>query len=179
MREAGKILAAVHQELGEKIRPGMSTMEIDRMGEAMIRGYGCEPSFKNYCGYPASVCVSVNEEVVHGIPSDSRIIEEGDIVSLDAGVIYKGYHSDAARTVAVGEISEEAGLLIRAHQAVLFRGNEKGICRQPPPRYIPGNRRLCKAVRLWRGPRPVRTRNREQPPRGAGDTKLQEIPQRN
>lgn len=122
MREAGRILAAVHQELGEKIRPGMSTMDIDRMGEAMIRGYGCEPSFKNYCGYPASICVSVNEEVVHGIPNDSRILEDGDIVSLDAGVIYKGYHSDAARTVAVGEISEEAKLLIERTKQSFFEG---------------------------------------------------------
>lgn len=127
MREAGKILAAVHQELGEKIRPGMSTMEIDRMGEEMIRGYGCIPSFKNYCGYPASVCVSVNEEVVHGIPSDSRILKEGDIVSLDAGVIYKGYHSDAARTVAVGEISEEARLLIRRTRQSFFEGMKKAF----------------------------------------------------
>ena len=78
----------------------------------MIRGFGCIPSFKNYCGYPASICDSVNQEVVHGIPTDKRIIKEGDIVSLDAGVIYEGYHSDAARTVAVGEVSEEAKLLI-------------------------------------------------------------------
>ena len=104
MRRAGEILAAVHQNLAREIKPGMSTLDIDRLGEEMIRGYGCIPSFKNYCGYPASICVSVNEEVVHGIPTDERIIKEGDIVSLDAGVIYEGYHSDAARTVAVGEV---------------------------------------------------------------------------
>ena len=112
MREAGRILAAVHQQLGKEIKPGMSTKDVDRLGEEMIRSYGCEPSFLGYCGYPASICVSVNEEVVHGIPTDERILQEGDIVSLDAGVIYKGYHSDAARTVGVGEISEEARLLI-------------------------------------------------------------------
>lgn len=122
MREAGKILAAVHQELGHRIEPGMSTMDIDRMGEEMIRNYGCIPSFKNYCGYPASICVSVNEEVVHGIPSEARILKEGDIVSLDAGVIYEGYHSDAARTVAVGEISEEARLLIERTKQSFFEG---------------------------------------------------------
>ena len=105
MREAGRILAKVHQDLGKEIKPGMSTLDIDRLGEEMIRSFGCIPSFKNYCGYPASICVSVNDEVVHGIPTDKRIIEEGDIVRLDAGVIYKGYHSDAARTVAVVEIS--------------------------------------------------------------------------
>ena len=84
MREAGRILAKVHQDLGKEIKPGMSTLDIDRLGEEMIRSFGCIPSFKNYCGYPASICVSVNDEVVHGIPTDKRIIEEGDIVSLDA-----------------------------------------------------------------------------------------------
>ena len=127
MREAGRILASVYQELGKNIRPGMSTMDIDRLGEEMIRSYGCIPSFKNYCGYPASICVSVNDEVVHGIPSEKRLIQEGDIVSLDAGVIYKGYHSDAARTVAVGEISEEAKLLIERTRQSFFEGMKKAV----------------------------------------------------
>lgn len=122
MREAGKILAKVHEQLGKELRPGMSTYEIDRLGEEMIRSFGCEPSFKNYQGYPASICVSVNEEVVHGIPSKKRLIKEGDIVSLDAGVIYKGYHSDAARTHGVGEISEEAALLIERTRQSFFEG---------------------------------------------------------
>ena len=122
MREAGRILAKVHQDLGKEIKPGMSTLDIDRLGEEMIRSFGCIPSFKNYCGYPASICVSVNDEVVHGIPMDKRIIQEGDIVSLDAGVIYKGYHSDAARTVAVGEVSEEARLLIERTRQSFFEG---------------------------------------------------------
>ena len=98
MREAGRILAQVHEELGKAIQPGMSTLDIDRLGERMIRSFGCIPSFKNYNGYPASICVSVNDEVVHGIPNKHRILQEGDIVSLDAGVIWNGYHSDAART---------------------------------------------------------------------------------
>ena len=105
----------------------MSTMDIDQLGEEMIRSYGCIPSFKNYCGYPASICVSVNDEVVHGIPSEKRLIQEGDIVSLDAGVIYKGYHSDAARTVAVGEISEEAKLLIERTRQSFFEGMKKAV----------------------------------------------------
>ena len=125
LREAGRILAAVHQELGHRIEPGMSTMDIDRMGEELIAGYGCTPSFKNYCGYPASICVSVNEEVVHGIPCDSRILQDGDIVSLDAGVIYQGYHSDAARTVAVGTVSEKAKLLIDRTRQSFFEGMKK------------------------------------------------------
>ncbi len=127
MREAGKILARVHQELGREIRPGMSTFDIDRIGEEMIRSYGCEPSFLNYCGYPASICVSVNDEVVHGIPDREHIIKEGDIVSLDAGVIYKGYHSDAARTVGVGEISSMAQELIERTKMSFFAGIKNAL----------------------------------------------------
>ncbi|MCM1257044.1 MAG: type I methionyl aminopeptidase [Roseburia sp.] len=122
MRAAGKILAKVHQDLGKALKPGMTTLEIDQIGEEMIRSYGCEPSFKNYQGYPASVCVSVNDEVVHGIPTKKRRIEEGDIVSLDIGVIYKGYHSDAARTHGVGEISESAEKLIKRTRESFFAG---------------------------------------------------------
>lgn len=85
MREAGRILGIVHDEMAKIIRPGISTMDINRKGEEVIRSFGCIPSFLNYNGYPASICVSVNDEVVHGIPSKKRILQEGDIVSLDAG----------------------------------------------------------------------------------------------
>lgn len=122
MREAGKILARTHEELEKAIKPGISTYEIDRLGEEIIRSYGCIPSFLHYQGYPASICVSVNDEVVHGIPSKNRILQEGDIVSLDAGVIYKGYHSDAARTHAVGEISKETKRLIDVTRESFFEG---------------------------------------------------------
>lgn len=122
MREAGKILAKTHDELAKVIRPGITTMEIDHLGEEIIRSYGCIPSFKNYNGYPASICVSVNEEVVHGIPSKKKILQEGDIVSLDAGVIYQGFHSDAARTHAVGEISQDAKKLIEVTKQSFFEG---------------------------------------------------------
>ena len=122
MTEAGRILAIVHEEMKKALRPGMTTKDIDRLGEEVIRSYGCTPSFLNYNGYPASICVSVNDEVVHGIPTDKRVIKEGDIVSLDAGVIYKGYHSDAARTHAVGEISPEAEKLIRVTKESFFEG---------------------------------------------------------
>lgn len=122
MREAGKILAKVHEELKEAIHPGMSTLDIDKLGEKIIRGYGCIPSFLNYNGYPASICVSVNDEVVHGIPHKDHILVEGDIVSLDAGVIYKGYHADAARTYGVGKISEDAAKLIEVTQQSFFEG---------------------------------------------------------
>lgn len=122
MREAGKILAEVHDKLTEIIAPGITTLDIDRKGYEFIHKAKCVPSFLNYDGYPASICVSVNDEVVHGIPTDQRRLEEGDIVSLDAGVIYKGYHSDAARTHAVGTISEESAKLIEVTKQSFFEG---------------------------------------------------------
>lgn len=129
MREAGRILASVHQTLGDALCEGMSTLEIDTLGEEIIRSFGCEPSFLNYMGYPASVCVSVNDEVVHGIPREDHIITNGDIVSLDIGVIYKGYHSDAARTHGVGEISPEAQALIDVTRESFFAGIEQATAR--------------------------------------------------
>lgn len=122
MREAGRILAIVHDELAKCIRPGITTYEIDKKGYEVIKSFDCIPSFLNYNGYPASICVSINDEVVHGIPNKKRIIREGDIVSLDAGVIYKGFHSDAARTLAVGEITEEAKRLIEVTKQSFFEG---------------------------------------------------------
>ena len=122
MREAGRILALVHQNLSKEIKPGMSTWDVNQIGEELIRSYGCEPNFKGLYDYPASVCVSVNEEVVHGIPKKDRILQEGDIVSLDTGVLYKGYHSDAARTIAVGQISDEAKYLIEHTRMSFFNG---------------------------------------------------------
>jgi len=122
MREAGRILAKVHEELGNQVHAGMSTKDVDRICEELIRSYGCEPSFLGYEGYPASVCVSVNEEVVHGIPSDKRILKDGDIVSLDTGVIYMGYQSDAARTHILGEVPESVKKLVRITEESFFEG---------------------------------------------------------
>ncbi|MCI5584441.1 MAG: type I methionyl aminopeptidase [Lachnospiraceae bacterium] len=122
MRQAGKLLAKVHDELGKAITPGMSTLEIDQLGEKLIRQLDCIPNFLNYHGYPASICVSVNEEVVHGIPRKDRILQEGDIVSLDAGLIYKGYHSDAARTHLVGEVRPEVKKLVEETRNSFYAG---------------------------------------------------------
>ena len=122
MREAGRILAKIHEELGKTLAPGMSTKEIDRMCEDMIRSHGCVPSFLNYQGFPASVCISINDEVVHGIPDKHRYLEEGDIVSLDTGVIWKGYQSDAARTHMIGEVSGEARKLVEVTRQSFFEG---------------------------------------------------------
>ena len=122
MREAGRILAKVHEELGKELKAGMSTKEIDRICEQLIRGYGCIPSFLNYEGFPASVCVSINDEVVHGIPNKHRYIQEGDIVSLDTGVIWKGYQSDAARTHMIGEVTPQARKLVEVTEQSFFEG---------------------------------------------------------
>ena len=122
MREAGRILAAVHEELRKFIGPGISTLEIDQKCVEIIRDYGCIPSFLNYEGYPASVCVSINEEVVHGIPRPDRFLMDGDIVSLDTGVIYQGYQSDAARTWGIGEVDPEARLLMEVTEKSFFEG---------------------------------------------------------
>ncbi|MEE3362694.1 MAG: type I methionyl aminopeptidase [Anaerovoracaceae bacterium] len=128
MRESGSVTALVLKELEDFIRPGITTMDIDRFAEDIIRSHGMEPAFKGYCGFPATVCASVNDEIVHGIPSDSRVLEDGDIVSVDVGSIYKGYVSDAARTYPVGDISNAAKLLIRAAEESFFEGLE--YCRK-------------------------------------------------
>lgn len=127
MREAGRILAITHEELRKQVKPGMSTFEVNRIGEEIIRSYGCIPSFLNYHGYPASICVSVNEEVVHGIPSKNRIIQDDDIVSLDAGVIYKGFHSDAARTLVMPAASEEVKKLVEVTKQSFFVGIKQAV----------------------------------------------------
>ena len=122
MRKAGEILAQVHEELHAAVHPGMSTLDIDKLGERLIRSHGCIPSFLNYQGYPASVCISINDEVVHGIPDKHRYLEEGDIVSLDTGVIWKGYQSDAARTHMIGEVTPQARKLVEVTEQSFFEG---------------------------------------------------------
>lgn len=122
MRKSCRLLADVFQNMEQAIKPGMSTLDINILGEKLIHAHGCTPNFLHLYGYPASVCVSVNDEVVHGIPRKDHILQDGDIVSLDAGLIYKGYHSDMARTFGVGEISEEARLLIERTRQSFFDG---------------------------------------------------------
>ena len=124
MREAGKVTGYILNELKELIKPGISTMDIDSFVEKTVKAYGMTAAEKGYCGYPASVCTSVNEEVVHGIPSKKRILREGDIVSVDLVVEYKGYMADAARTSAVGKISPEAEHLIRTAEDAFWKGIE-------------------------------------------------------
>lgn len=122
MRESCKRLEYVHHELGNYIKPGISTWEINQIGERLIREQGGIPNFLNYNGFPASICVSVNEEVVHGIPKKNRILKDGDIVSLDAGLIYKGFHSDAARTHLVGNVADDVKKLVEVTKQSFFEG---------------------------------------------------------
>ena len=122
MREAGKVTGQILRELKDVIKPGISTMDIDQYVERRVKEFGMIASEKGYCGFPGSVCTSVNEVVVHGIPSESCILNEGDIVSVDLVVDYKGYMADACRTYAVGEISPEAQHLIDTAEAAFFEG---------------------------------------------------------
>lgn len=122
MRESCRLLAIVHDEIAKMIRPGVSTWELDKKAYDMIRDFGCTPNFLHLYGYPATICASVNEVVVHGIPSKKKILQEGDIVGIDMGMIYKGYHSDAARTHGVGKISAEDRQLIDVTKQSFFEG---------------------------------------------------------
>ncbi|MBN1639637.1 MAG: type I methionyl aminopeptidase [Anaerolineae bacterium] len=127
MREANRIVAVVWQAMRELVAPGVTTYELDQVAEALIRKHGAVPSFKGYPhrgynDYPASVCASINQEIVHGIPSRERVLQEGDIVSIDVGTIYRGYQGDGAITLPVGRISEQAARLIAVTQGALAAG---------------------------------------------------------
>lgn len=124
MRESGKVTGFILKELENFIKPGISTADIDHFVESIIRKNGMVPTFKGYGGFPASACVSINEEVVHGIPDKKRILQEGDIVSVDVGSTYRGYVSDAARTYPVGKVSEIAVKLMDATRDSFFAGLE-------------------------------------------------------
>ena len=131
MAEAGKIVAAALEKAAETVRPGISTAELNAAVEKVITSHGAPPSFKGYHGFPACCCISPNEVVVHGIPSRRDILKEGDIVSVDVGACYKGYHGDAARTFAVGSVSDTAQRLMDVTRECFFRGAAMAL---------PGNR---------------------------------------
>ena len=121
MREAGRIVAETHRLLRQAIKPGVTTAELDRLAEEYIRSQGAVPSFKGYNQFPASICASVNDELVHGIPGP-RVLNEGDIISIDIGAQYRGYHGDSAWTYPVGEISDEHRRLLEVTEASLMEG---------------------------------------------------------
>ena len=113
MREAGRITRDTLKVVEDSIRVGISTKELDKIAYDYIKSQGATPSFKNYCGFPGSICASVNDTIVHGIPSNNIILKEGDIISIDCGAKYKGYHSDAARTFPVGKVDAKVKRLIK------------------------------------------------------------------
>ncbi len=128
MARAGQVVAKAHEALMEALEPGMTTLDLDRIGEKVIRGEGAVPSFKGYRGFPGSVCTSKNEQIVHGIPSDTVRLEEGDIISLDVGAIVEGFHGDSATTLIVGgedTVSDEVATLVRETRNALWRGLEQ------------------------------------------------------
>ena len=125
MMEAGRITGEALLVARESIREGVSTYELDKIIRNHIEKSGAKPSFLGYHGFPGSACISINDEVIHGIPSNKRILREGDIVKIDVGAFYKGYHGDAARTIPVGRVSEEAEKLIRVTRESFFAGIEK------------------------------------------------------
>ncbi len=126
MRKAGRVVENTLNMLEMSIKPGITTSEIDKMAEEFITKQGAIPSFKGYYGFPASICASINNEVVHGIP-DKRVLQEGDIISIDCGAILNGYHGDAARTLPVGKVSEEISRLLEVTKESFFKGYEKAI----------------------------------------------------
>jgi len=124
MKENGRILAQIMEELKNKVEPGITTLELDRLAESLVFKYEGKPSFKNYEGFPAALCVSINEQIVHGVPSE-RVLKEGDVVSLDLGFFKNGFHADMAITIGIGEMNTEASRLIKASRKALKRGIKK------------------------------------------------------
>ena len=125
MKEAGRITGEALLVARDHVRPGISTYELDRLVREHIEKAGAKPSFLGYGGFPGSACVSINDEVIHGIPSKKRFLEEGDIVKIDVGAFYKGFHGDSARTIPVGRVSDEALKLIEVTRASFFAGIEQ------------------------------------------------------
>ena len=125
MKEAGRITGEALLVARDHVRPGISTYELDRLVREHIEKAGAKPSFLGYGGFPGSACISINDEVIHGIPSKKRFLEEGDVVKIDVGAFYKGFHGDSARTIAVGRVSDEAAKLIEVTRASFFAGIEQ------------------------------------------------------
>lgn len=122
MREAAKIVATVLKEISQMVEPGMTTADLDAHAEKRIREMGATPSFKGYHGFPGSICSSINNEVVHGIPNPKKVIRNGDVVKVDTGAYYQGFHGDSCITIAVGEVTPEAAKLIRVAEEALYKG---------------------------------------------------------
>ena len=129
MREAGRIVALTHEAVQREIKPGVTTRYLDQIAEETIRKHGAKPAFKGYHGFTGTICSSINDQVVHGIPSDKVVIKEGDIISVDIGALYEGYYGDSAKTYPVGSISDEAQRLIDVTRQSFYEGLK--YCKQP------------------------------------------------
>ncbi|AKG22424.1 type I methionyl aminopeptidase [Calothrix sp. 336/3] len=125
MRQSAKIVATVLKEISELVQPGMTTADLDAHAEKRIREMGATPSFKGYHGFPASICSSINDEVVHGIPNNKKVIRTGDVLKVDTGAFYQGFHGDSCITIAVGDVTPEAAKLIRVAEECLYKGIEQ------------------------------------------------------
>jgi methionyl aminopeptidase len=125
MRQSAKIVATVLKEISQMVQPGMTTADLDAHAEKRIREMGATPSFKGYSGFPASICASINHEVVHGIPNVKKVIRTGDVLKVDTGAYYQGFHGDSCITIAVGEVTPEAAKLIRVAEESLYKGIEQ------------------------------------------------------
>ena len=160
MRDAGRISSRALKLAGEAVEPGVSTLEIDRIVRKYIEEQGATPSFLNYGGFPASACISVNDVVIHGIPRKNQILKQGDIVSIDVGAFYEGFHGDNAWTFPCGEVSKEAQALMDVTRESLFEGINAAQARKQTRRYWKRGPKVCRGARLLGGTRFCRPRSR-------------------
>ena len=160
MRISGKALRQVHNAIAPHVVPGASTMDLEEIAVKKIAELGAIPAFKGYHGYPAALCTSVNDEVVHGIPSAKRVLKDGDILSIDCGVIIDGFYSDAAVTYPIGQVAPRTARLLEITQALPRKGHRAVPGRRPPRRHLRRRPGTLRGRRLWRRPRVCRPRHR-------------------
>ena len=172
MRRAGKVVAEMHECCTRAAKPGATTMDVDAVARDVLERRGARSNFLNYHGFPAVVCTSPNEVIVHGIPSDDVVLEEGDILSIDCGAIIEGWHADAAITVPIGEIDDESKRLIEVTRASLEDAIEEIVAGQPARRHRRRGRGPCARGRLRRRAGVRRARHRHRDARGAAGPQL-------
>ena len=163
MRRSGRIVRQVLDHVRALVAPGVTTMDLERAAEQKMKELGAKPAFKGYYDYPCVLCTSINEEIVHGIPSEKRVLKAGDIVSIDCGVVLDGYYGDAAITVPVDDsVTPELRKLLEVTEASLYKGIEQVLSRERGRRCWRGGAGICRSQRLQRGARVCGTRHRHQ-----------------
>ena len=172
MREAGRLVGEVLTELASQVAPGVSTADLDALAEKRILQSGATPAFKGYHGYPATICASINDEVIHGIPSGRRLLQEGDIVSIDVGASLDGYFGDSAVTLPVGQVSEKAATLLRVTEEALYKAIERARPGGRISDHRPCRPAARRGVRIFGRARVRGSRHRTADARGAADTQL-------